>query len=103
MKKIVFFTMNDFQKEGGGTIRMLGVINELARIHEDITLISNLEDDSNIDKNVKTISLHTTFTPANKRRFQFLLGVFGYKSLNREFPKLLSLLRSKFSAVEIAN
>ncbi len=100
MKKIVFFTMNDFRKEGGGTIRMLGIINELAKIHPDITLISNLDDHSKIDSSVKTIALDTRFTPEHKRKFQFLLGVFGYKKLNKEFPQLLEELRNKFSSFE---
>ena len=100
MKKIVFFTMNDFRKEGGGTIRMLGIINELAKIHTDITLISNLEDHSKIAENVKTIALNTKFTPEDKRKFQFLLGVFGYKKLNKEFPQLLGELKRKFSAFD---
>lgn len=46
MENTVFFTMNDFQKEGGGTIRMLGIINELAKIKEHIILISNIADRS---------------------------------------------------------
>lgn len=48
MEPIIFFTMNDFRKEGGGTIRMLGIINEIAEIYPNIILISNIEDQEKV-------------------------------------------------------
>ena len=40
-KEFVFFSENDFVKEGGGTIRMLGIMNELAEKGHAVTFISN--------------------------------------------------------------
>jgi glycosyltransferase involved in cell wall biosynthesis len=85
MEPIVFFTINDFQKEGGGTIRMLGIINELAKVHDNITLISNILDKTKISSNVNHVEIGQIFTPDDKRKFQFLLGISNYKLLNRQF------------------
>src|SRR5690606_22407355 len=100
MEKFVFFTMNDFQKEGGGTIRMLGIVNELAKIHDDITLISNIKDPSKVAQNVKLIPVHFETTRQDKRKFQFLLGAFDYKKLNRSFPELLEKLKWTFQPLD---
>lgn len=100
MKKFVFFTMNDFQKEGGGTIRMLGIVNELAKIHDDITLISNIKDPSKVAQKVKHIPIPFESSPRDKRKFQFLLGTFDYKALNLFFPVLLEKLKSIFQSID---
>lgn len=100
MKKFVFFTMNDFQKEGGGTIRMLGIMNELININPDITLISNIQDVSKVDKRVKHIPLNIEFTRDDKRKFQFYLGTFGYKKLNNSYRNFLNRLEEIFFNID---
>src|SRR5690606_21176550 len=101
MKKFVFFTVNDFEKEGGGTIRMLGIMNELAKTGQaDITLISNIKDRSRLHANIKAVALDLEFKPDDKRKFQFLLGAFGLKAVNRIFGKPLQSLSSVFSVLD---
>jgi glycosyltransferase involved in cell wall biosynthesis len=93
--------MNNFQKEGGGTIRMLGIINELAKIKDsDITLISNIKDRTKVDSSVKHIPISFEFSPKEKRKFQFLLGLFGLKNTNRTYKKQLSILADIFSRMD---
>lgn len=100
MKKFVFFTVNDFQKEGGGTIRMLGIMNELAKTADvDVTLISNIKDPCKLNSNIKCVPLDMEFKPADKRKFQFLLGALGVKAVNRMFSKHLTKLSSVFSGL----
>lgn len=103
MKSFVFFTMNDFQKEGGGTIRMLGIINELAKTESKIILISNLKDTSKVDANIQHISINYEFSREDKRKFQFILGLFGYKKLNSDFSQFLERLRAVFDSLENKN
>ncbi len=98
MKKFVFFTMNNFQKEGGGTIRMLGIINELAKLEgNEIYLISNLKDHNKVDSRVKHIPVGFEFSSNDKRKFQFLLGVFGSKRVNKNYSKQLTILSNVFA------
>ncbi len=99
MQNFVFFTMNNFQKEGGGTIRMLGIINELAKVNPNVTLISNIHDRSKVHASVKHVSLDYTATAEEKRRIQFLLGLFGYRRLNRNSKILLDRLNNVFREV----
>lgn len=100
MENTVFFTMNDFQKEGGGTIRMLGIINELAKIKEHIILISNIADRSKVHPNVKHIALDYVATREEKRRIQFRLGLFGPKKLNTKSKDLLKKLKTAFAHLD---
>ncbi len=37
----VFFSMRNFKRDGGGSIRMYGVLNALADRGHDVTFISN--------------------------------------------------------------
>jgi len=99
MQNFVFFTMNDFRKEGGGTIRMLGIINELAKVNPNFTLISNIHDRSKVHASVKHVSLDYTATAEEKRRIQFLLGLFGYRGLNGNSKILLDRLKEVFREV----
>lgn len=100
MEKFVFFTLNDFQNEGGGTIRMLGIINELAKLDKEITLISNIIDTSKIDQRIKLIPINIDFTRQDKRKFQFVLGTVGYKQLNKSFGNLFNRLKNIFSVFD---
>ena len=78
---------------------MLGIINELAKHNDDIVLMSNITDRSKVSKNVQHIALDIEFSPAEKRKFQFLLGAFGYSFLNRTFSQQLEVLRKSFSKI----
>lgn len=92
MGKTVFFTMHNFRKEGGGTIRMLGIINELAKVNNEIVLVSNIEDQSKVSENVTHIAIDFPFSQDDKRKFQFLLSIFGTKAVNKKFSSLLERL-----------
>ncbi len=100
MKKIFFFTLNSFQKEGGGTIRMLGIINELAKQNDNIVLISNIKDKTKVSSNVEHIALNLEFSPEEKRQFQFFLGAFGVSLLNKKFSVQLASLQNTFKTID---
>lgn len=100
MEKFVFFTMNDFQKEGGGTIRMLGIINELAKLNTEIVLISNIHNPSKVNSKVKHIPIGIEFSRQDKRKFQFYLGTLDYKKLNQTYPELKNRLNSIFQELD---
>ncbi|UOE41532.1 glycosyltransferase family 4 protein [Chryseobacterium suipulveris] len=99
MKEFVFFTLNDFTKEGGGTIRILGILNELAKKEVAITLISNIQDRSKVDSRVKHIPINFPISREDKRKIQFLLGVTNYQTVNRKYKPLLSRLSEIFSTL----
>ncbi len=80
---------------------MLGIMNELAKTGQaDITLISNIKDRSRLHDNIKAVALDLEFKPDDKRKFQFLLGAFGLKAVNRMFRKHLNTLSSVFYGLD---
>jgi len=77
MSKFIFFTFNDFSKDGGGTIRMYGILNSLAKLNEEVILISNANNNlSNFDKNIKYIFFNKKISKRQKRFFQLCIAIF---------------------------
>lgn len=75
MNKYIFFTFNDFSKHGGGVIRMYGILNSLAELGKEVTLISNATNYENFHSNIKHIYLDNKIDKQQKRFFQFCIGV----------------------------
>jgi glycosyltransferase involved in cell wall biosynthesis len=74
-KKFVFFTLNDFTREGGGTIRMYGILNQLALEGNDVTLISNATSYQYFRPEIHQIDLNHPFGRSDKRLFQGVVGL----------------------------
>lgn len=103
MKEYVFFTMNNFEKEGGGTIRMYGILNSLSKSSR-VTLISNAIDTSKFHEDIQHIPLNFVYTPRKKREFQLLLTytpIPVVNLFNLELLKLLKNILSKYSGKNI--
>lgn len=99
--KFVFFTLNDFVKEGGGTIRIVGILNELANANNEVILISNIANNkkSIFSKKIQHIEIDYTFSKRNKRLFQFILSLFPISFVNMIYGKLLNRLELIFSDI----
>jgi glycosyltransferase involved in cell wall biosynthesis len=74
-RNLIFFTLNNFQKEGGGTIRMYGLLNQLAKDGKEVILISNASNHALFHPAIKHINLNHPFDATDKRKFQALVGV----------------------------
>ncbi len=93
-KKFVFFSVNDFVKEGGGTIRMLGIMNELAEKGHPVTFISNTTRFELFHPSIKHIQINFPISPKVKRKMQSIIGFAS--------PFLLELvIPASFSAAKI--
>ncbi len=102
-KKFVFFSMNDFVNEGGGTIRMQGILNELAKKGHDVFFISNAANYSEFHPLIKHIPIEHLFSRTDKRIFQFLLGTFSAGLIQLFFSKFFRRLKdvmASFKEVE---
>ena len=95
-KKFVFFSANDFVKEGGGTIRMLGIMNELAEKGNMVTFISNTTRFGPFHPSIKHIPLNFIITHQAKRKFQSILGFGSSSLLNITFYRLFRRLKDLF-------
>lgn len=69
-----FFTFNDFTKDDGGTIRMRGIVNALAKSGQRVILLSNAESHDGFYPQVEHILLQIKISKKEKRIFQLLLS-----------------------------
>ena len=94
--------MNDFSHEGGGTIRMQGIMNELAKKNHEVIFISNTTKFQLFESNIEQVPLNLPFSRKQKRIFQGLLGimpVFLIKMLYASvFKSIGKTLKGKFDA-----
>jgi len=82
MSRYFFFTLNDFERDSGGTIRMKGIVNALSESGRSVTLISNAQIYGGFDSRIKHVPLSLKFTKRQKQMFQFCLSIFSNK-INR--------------------
>src|SRR5438045_1771287 len=90
----VFFTMNDFTKEGGATIRMYGILNELAKQGESITLISNAKSLVKFAPSIHHIGIEHGFSAKDKRIFQALVGTLPLAAATAKYGSFIIRLKT---------
>lgn len=83
----VFFTFRDFKNEGGGTIRMYGVLNALVKTGAEVTLISNAENYSKFDPKIRHVFLGASLP--KKAVFQALVALLPSRLVAAVFQKRL--------------
>lgn len=88
--------MNDFVNEGGGTIRMQGIMNELSRKGHEVIFLSNTKKFHLFHENIKHVAVDYPFTRHDKRIFQGLLGVLPMGILKVCYFRLFHHLKKKF-------
>ena len=76
MNKFVFLTFSDFSSDGGGRVRIYGILNALAKEGKEIILISNAKDTSKFHSNIKHISLNLSISTKKKKLLQLSLAIF---------------------------
>lgn len=88
--------MNDFSHEGGGTIRMQGIMNELVKQNHDVIFISNTNKIDLFNDKIQHIALDFPFSRKQKRIFQGLVGILPnfliklmYSSLFKSIQKVI--------------
>lgn len=65
--KYIFFTMNSFAHEGGGTIRMTGIMNELAKRCNEVLFISNVTKEITLHESIEQIHIDLLFSATDKK------------------------------------
>lgn len=101
----IFFTLNDFSKDGGSTVRIYGIINALARQSksEKIILISNATDYSQFHPSIKHIYIGVKFSPKEKRVFQGLLTIMPISIVFKLFSNKIDQIYNKLRFLRSEN
>ena len=101
MTKYVFFTNNDFKKDGGATIRMRGIVNALAEADQKVVLISNAKLHKGFNSSIKHISAGIKISKRDKRLFQAVLILLPNFITKLFFRNYLLIFRSIFEKEKI--
>ena len=96
-QKITFFTFNNFSKDGGGTIRMRGIVNALAAEGVQVVLVSNMMTAENFHPNVNHIYLDYFITKRQKRLFQLLLSFLPVFMVKIIFSNMITVVNRALS------
>lgn len=99
--KYIFFTLRDFNKVGGGSIRIHGVVNALAEKGENVILISGAEDHSPFHPDIKHIKIEAGFK--NKAVLQGLTVLLPATAIISLFPDLFRKILTGFKQVDLNN
>lgn len=75
-KKFIFFTLNNFTLDGGGRVRIYGILNALAKDGKEVILISNCIDTTKFHTNIKHIPFDFNLSIKQKKIFQLFLAIF---------------------------
>lgn len=94
--RFVFFAMNDFSHEGGGTIRMQGIMNELSKKGHDVIFISNTKKYHLFENTIQHVFIDFLFSRRDKRIFQGLLGIFPMFFIRIKYANLFNRLNEIF-------
>jgi glycosyltransferase involved in cell wall biosynthesis len=92
----IFFSMNDFTHEGGGTIRMQGIMNELSKKGQEVIFISNTKKQHLFENNIQHVFIDFPFSRTDKRFFQALLGIIPMFLIRISYAKLFNRLSEIF-------
>jgi len=103
LNDFIFFTINDFSKDGGGTIRMKGVLNALAKSGKNVVLISNASDYNDFHPSIKHITLNLQINKQKRRIFQFVIALLPSFFSKLIFHKYANLIKKLFAQEDILN
>jgi glycosyltransferase involved in cell wall biosynthesis len=104
MKTHLFFTLNNFTKDGGDTIRMKGIVNALAEAGQSVVLFSNaVETHYDFHISIKHIFLGVEISKKQKIIFQVsiaLLPSIVTKFIFKDYLTVLGIIfkKEKFRA-----
>ena len=91
--EICCFTLRDFSKTGGGSIRISGILNALSKQGVRIHLYSLYSTVGYLDDQIDFVQLPEEAGLMNKRAFQLALSVLPVTAVNVLFRKKLQMLR----------
>ena len=99
--KFVLFSMRNFERDGGGSIRMYGILNALAKKGHEVYFISNAKNLTKFHPSIKHVNIGYEFH--DKRKFQGLLGILPAGIVYALYPKLFNKIEEAIQKVDLHN
>jgi glycosyltransferase involved in cell wall biosynthesis len=101
--KTVFFSLRTFEKDGGGTIRMYGILNALAEKGHEVIFISNAKKLDRFHPAIQHIHIDWVFNEKDKRVFQGLLGALPPFLIKLKYQKFIDHIQKILKQHELQN
>lgn len=98
--KFIGFSLRNFKRDGGGSIRMYGILNTLAAKGHEVIFISNATNFTTFHPNIKHIQIGHSVKPINKAIFQAMIGLLSPSIASFIFPALITSISKAFKRVD---
>lgn len=93
--------MRNFERDGGGSIRIYGLLNALADDGKEVIFISNAQNYAKFQQNITHIYIAYNFE--DKARFQGLLAIFPAVLIYKIYSKLFKKISVAFRKANLKN
>lgn len=101
--KFVFFSLRNFERDGGGSIRMYGILNALANKGNEVIFISNAKVKNKFHNNIKHIPVNFEVNNKSKRILQGLTSFLPPKLVLFIYRKLFKIIQQCVDEVVLNN
>ena len=101
--RFVFFSMRNFEREGGGTIRMYGVLNALAEEGNEVVFISNAKNLKKFNSKIKHIYIGQEISNQKKRIFQGLIAILPTFIISILYFRILKKIKKVLKTNQVDN
>ena len=101
--KFVFFSMRNFERDGGGSIRMYGVLNTLASKGHDILFISNAKNYGKFHQDIQHINIGYECSPKQKTILNGLLGILPASVVYAYFSPMFKMIEKAIALTNEPN
>lgn len=102
-RKFVFFSLRNFERDGGGSIRMYGILNALADKGNEVIFISNAKVKNKFHRNIKHIPVNFELGNKSKRILQGLASFLPPKLVLFIYRKLFKIIQQCVDEVVLDN
>tara|TARA_B110000967_G_C18850315_1_gene544259 strand:- start:536 stop:1777 length:1242 start_codon:yes stop_codon:yes gene_type:complete len=98
--RFVFFSFRNFERDGGGSIRMYGILNSLAANNSNrVVFISNAKDKNNFHPNIQHQSINLEVSNKSKKILQGLTSFLPAPIIFLVYSKLLKKVKTSIDAI----
>ena len=101
--KFVFFSLRNFERDGGGSIRMYGMLNALADKGNEVILVSNAKEKNKFRGNIKHIPVNFEVSNRSKRIMQGLASFLPPKIVLLFYRKIFKRIQQCVDEVVLNN
>ncbi len=99
--RFIFFSLRNFKRDGGGSIRMYGILNALATKGHEVVFISNASDYSKFNSKIEHLYIDKEINSFNKRILQSITVFLPVSIVWLLYPQLLKKILNNLKKANV--